>query len=353
MLPLHVLPEIWINKEWLDKLGLAVPTTTDELYNVLKAFKTQDPNGNGKADEIPLTGAPNKYVWNGNIDAFLMNAFIYNDNDKYLTRQGRQGRFCREQAAVEGRPGVHAQAVQRRLDRQASFTQNDQAVGQLGNREGDEIVGSVTTALLSYLVNTYDDRSRATSTGSSCRRSKVPKAFNWRACRRASANSPWPSRIKRAKRSRSRPIKIADYVYSEEGALYSEYGVKEGIGWKKAKPDEKNIDGEAGEVQLRRICSRSIRTSFATTAGRCSAPEGPVEGLPRLVRDGARSADLGAGYENAPCATRRALTLRTHRRNSTRPARSFVPRTRETMAQLRHLDQRLRPIQHGAIHHRR
>ncbi|MFL0557117.1 extracellular solute-binding protein [Paenibacillus barengoltzii] len=44
-----------INKAWLDKLGLQVPDTIDDLYNVLKAFKEQDPNGNGKADEIPYT----------------------------------------------------------------------------------------------------------------------------------------------------------------------------------------------------------------------------------------------------------------------------------------------------------
>jgi putative aldouronate transport system substrate-binding protein len=46
---------IWMNKTWLDTLGLAVPKTTDELYAVLKAFKDKDPNGNGKPDEIPLT----------------------------------------------------------------------------------------------------------------------------------------------------------------------------------------------------------------------------------------------------------------------------------------------------------
>lgn len=44
-----------IRKDWLDKLGLKEPTTTDEWYNVLKAFKEKDPNGNGKADEIPLS----------------------------------------------------------------------------------------------------------------------------------------------------------------------------------------------------------------------------------------------------------------------------------------------------------
>ena len=31
-----------------------MPTTWDELENVLDAFKTQDPNGNGKADEVPM-----------------------------------------------------------------------------------------------------------------------------------------------------------------------------------------------------------------------------------------------------------------------------------------------------------
>lgn len=44
---------LYIRKDWLDKLGLEVPKTMEELYNVLKAFKTQDPNGNGLADEIP------------------------------------------------------------------------------------------------------------------------------------------------------------------------------------------------------------------------------------------------------------------------------------------------------------
>lgn len=45
----------WINVDWLKKLGLQMPKTTDELKKVLIAFKTQDPNGNGKADEIPLS----------------------------------------------------------------------------------------------------------------------------------------------------------------------------------------------------------------------------------------------------------------------------------------------------------
>ncbi|GIN71547.1 ABC transporter substrate-binding protein [Bacillus sp. J14TS2] len=43
-----------INREWLDNLELEAPTTFDELYDVLKAFKEEDPNQNGKNDEIPF-----------------------------------------------------------------------------------------------------------------------------------------------------------------------------------------------------------------------------------------------------------------------------------------------------------
>ena len=59
-----------IRQDWLDKVGMKVPETTEDLYNVLKAFKEKDPNGNGKQDEIgfsPDEGLPDLTT--------LMNAF--------------------------------------------------------------------------------------------------------------------------------------------------------------------------------------------------------------------------------------------------------------------------------------
>jgi len=44
-----------INTKWLDALGLKFPETLDEYTEVLLAFKNNDPNGNGIADEIPLS----------------------------------------------------------------------------------------------------------------------------------------------------------------------------------------------------------------------------------------------------------------------------------------------------------
>ena len=47
----------FINKTWLTKLGLKEPTNIDELETVFKAFRTKDPNGNGKKDEYPISGS--------------------------------------------------------------------------------------------------------------------------------------------------------------------------------------------------------------------------------------------------------------------------------------------------------
>lgn len=45
----------YIETSWLENLGLEMPTTADELFDVLMAFKEQDANGNGDPnDEIPF-----------------------------------------------------------------------------------------------------------------------------------------------------------------------------------------------------------------------------------------------------------------------------------------------------------
>lgn len=66
----------WINSSWLEKLGLTMPKTIDEFYNVLVAFRDKDPNGNGQKDELPMI-ADYEDGWHTNSDSFVMNAFTY------------------------------------------------------------------------------------------------------------------------------------------------------------------------------------------------------------------------------------------------------------------------------------
>ena len=50
-----------MRKDWLDNLGLEVPTNLDELYEVCRAFTFDDPDGNGVDDTYGITSSG---TWN-------------------------------------------------------------------------------------------------------------------------------------------------------------------------------------------------------------------------------------------------------------------------------------------------
>ena len=70
---------MWINTAWLKKLKLEKPSTAEELTEVLRAFRSGDPNGNYSQDEVPLTFLS---MWELR---FLGHAFGIIDNDYYVT----------------------------------------------------------------------------------------------------------------------------------------------------------------------------------------------------------------------------------------------------------------------------
>ena len=72
----------YINKKWLDDLSLPVPKTIDEFYNVLKAFKENDPNGKNGADEIPMS-----YINSDQTRNFVMSAFGFVGTGMELDRK--------------------------------------------------------------------------------------------------------------------------------------------------------------------------------------------------------------------------------------------------------------------------
>lgn len=129
--------KMWIYKPWLDKLGLKLPTTTDELYEVLKAFKEKDPNGNGKADEIPLAGS---IIGGSQIDLFLMNAFIYNNSNHLLLQNGKIDVAFNKPEWKEGLQYLHKLYTNKLLDPQ-TFSQDDKQLKQLGENPDVPILG--------------------------------------------------------------------------------------------------------------------------------------------------------------------------------------------------------------------
>lgn len=79
----------YINKKWLDAVGLEMPETTEEFYTVLKAFKEGDPNSNGLNDEIPFTFMSGNVAYGFPI---FLGAFGITDNttgDMMMVEDGR------------------------------------------------------------------------------------------------------------------------------------------------------------------------------------------------------------------------------------------------------------------------
>jgi putative aldouronate transport system substrate-binding protein len=65
------MPKMWVNMDWLEKLNMPVPTTTDEFEKMLLAFKNQNPDGIAAKDVIPLL-----FEKEDTADAWIVNSFI-------------------------------------------------------------------------------------------------------------------------------------------------------------------------------------------------------------------------------------------------------------------------------------
>lgn len=105
-----------INTVWLDRLGLDMPQSTDELLAVLRAFQTEDANGNGDPnDEIPLSF--NQSSWEPADISRYFPWFGMPDNDEHIFFDGDQAVFSADtdeyRNAVEF---LHTLARERLLD---------------------------------------------------------------------------------------------------------------------------------------------------------------------------------------------------------------------------------------------
>ena len=110
---------MWINTEWLGRLKLEKPTTAEELTEVLRRFKAEDPNRNGRADEIPLGFSS---MWDLR---FLAHAFGILDNDYYLSvRDGQVMSSLTSEGNRQFLTWLHQLWTEGLLD-QNGFTTND------------------------------------------------------------------------------------------------------------------------------------------------------------------------------------------------------------------------------------
>jgi fructooligosaccharide transport system substrate-binding protein len=235
--------KLWINSTWLKKLNLPMPKTTEELRAVLRAFKTRDPNGNGKADEIPMTTD----TQDGALIAYLMGAFAF---DPVGANNGVRSLLVLNGDKVdtpvnkpnwrEGLKYINSLYKEGLID-PASFTQNAEALQATGNNPAAVQIGS------SPLLHPYIFVSPGSKDGRDKQYDAAPPLTGPDGKSYTGYNYPTSTGYtfmltnKSSNEARTAAIKMLDYIYTDEGQLQT-WGGPEGVAWKKPGPGDVALD---------------------------------------------------------------------------------------------------------------
>lgn len=215
----------FINKKWLDKLGLKMPETTDEFEKVMEAFVTQDPNGNGKNDEIGFTGSKNG--WNEKPVNFLMNSFVYDDYQKglVLDDNGKISLNYMSDEYKEGLDYIRRLAETKALDAQC-YTQDNNTLRSLCASE-DTIVGAFASGSPDSLF--VDDMTKLQDYVA-LPPLKGPKGVGY--ALRTAPTMRTEGIITKYCKYPAAAYRLLDFMLSEEASIFARYGV-EGKDWKR------------------------------------------------------------------------------------------------------------------------
>lgn len=236
--------KFWINTQWLDTLGLSAPTTPDEFFAVMEAFKTQDPNGNGLADEIPLTGSTQQ-----SLVPYIMNAFIYNAFNTGSGANGQpvslglDGDTVQMQTMQEGwREGLTF--LKRMWDAglidPATFSQGGDAMTATGNAAQGVLIGGFTAIQPGFAVTIgqedgrdeqYDVLPPLTGPAGQAATFLLPSVPGATFVVTRAADEVEQKVI----------VEMMDYLFSPEGHVRGEFG-EENIGWRAPAEGEIALD---------------------------------------------------------------------------------------------------------------
>ena len=291
--------KMWINKTWLDNLDLPMPTTTDEFYDVLTAFKTQDPNGNGIQDEVPLSGCTN--WWHGTPETFLMNSFIYYEEySRVMVKDGQVIPVFTQPEFKDGLEYLRRLYDDGLLDTEA-FTQMPDQLRQLVENGDAVMLGACQTGTPAAFA---DDTGEATKNFVTLAPLAGPDGV------KTTSYTPSTLGTKCAITKDCQNPQAAflwlDFLLSEEATMRQVFGV-EGTDWRPAQSGEVGLDGNPGVVKEINVLAgmneqnQGAELMTAVTKkifdGRVVDPNDQWYIESRLQRETAENYDIGAAPE--------------------------------------------------------
>lgn len=139
----------FINKKWLDKLNLQVPTTTEQFEQVLKAFKEKDPNGNGKPDEIPFS-----FLYGNALNGIysFSGAFGSLDNGQHIMVENNKVALTTVQPGFKEATKYLNQLYKQGLIDQEAFTHDRNVYFAKGRSKGAPVYGAFSGFLATNVV---------------------------------------------------------------------------------------------------------------------------------------------------------------------------------------------------------
>lgn len=152
---------IWVYQPWLDAVEMKAEdiVTTDDFYRMLEAFKTQDPNGNGKTDEIPALSVSldnsGGAIGGGFIDAVMSAYLPCTSNRSYLMAVDGQISVSYNQDAWKDGIKYLNSLCEEGLYDSISFTTNVDSFKTIMNGEGDQLVGCFAFLSPSFVQTTH------------------------------------------------------------------------------------------------------------------------------------------------------------------------------------------------------
>lgn len=205
-----------LRQDWLDKLGLEVPETPEEWYTVLKAFKEQDPNGNGKNDEIPVVSKKMEAI-----ETFI-NGF--GASSDYILKDGKvvYGPIQPEyKDAIEFVRKLYREGL---IDPDFYLTDDNAMDAKVISNQAGSMYGALTSHMSKYMSMMQKDNPDVSIAAAPSMRNQDGKTyiFNKLLTRCSTGNG---TVITRDNKYIAESIKLLDYFYGEEGHMIANFGV--------------------------------------------------------------------------------------------------------------------------------
>lgn len=239
--------KMWVNTYWLDKLGVGVPTTTEEFYDVCKKFLEVNPKG------IAIGGA--NVGWHLRFEEFFINAFTF--------EPGRVQSF-RDKTVINKKTGEvmtiantdeykDALAYMNSLYKlgaiyDGNFTQNEENLRTLANQEGEPVL-FIPAGTISMMFDA-EQNNEAYRHYQVISPIKGPKGVQNATYMKYSGIGQGAFVITDKCKYPEAALRWIDHFFTYEGSLAAQFGADEGKDWVMNPEGKVGLDGKPALYEI-------------------------------------------------------------------------------------------------------